>query len=247
MTAERWRKVREVLHKAIELAPAGRPAFPEKACSTDPTLGEEVESLLADPSETVSSSLKPTEVRLTLMPGSKLGDYEVQCFVGAGGMGEVYRARDVRLNREVAIKILPRFLSSNADRLRRFEQEARAAAALNHPNILAIFQLGTCDGSPYLVSELLEGTTLRKEVRHGPLALPRIIDFGVQIACGLAAAHEKGILHRDLKPENLFITKDERIKILDFGLAKLTRPEVGPAAATVTLDEETKAGAAVLS
>ena len=242
MTAERWRKIREVLHKALGITPAERPPFLEKACSTDPTVREEVESLLADRSESVSSFLKSTEVRLTLMPGSKLGDYEVQSFVGAGGMGEVYRARDVRLNREVAIKILPRFLSANADRLRRFEQEARAAAALNHPNILAIFQLGTCDESPYLVSELLEGMTLRQEVRCGPLALPRIIDFGIQIADGLAAAHEKGILHRDLKPENLFVTKDERIKILDFGLAKLTRPERGPAAVTATLDEDTEVG-----
>jgi non-specific serine/threonine protein kinase len=240
MTPERWRQIKDVLDGALELSPEQRTAFLDRACPTDHALRQEVESLLSAPDE-LSTFLKSTEVRFTLAQGTKLGDYEVQCLVGVGGMGEVYRARDVRLDRDVAIKILPRFLSSNADRLRRFEQEARAAAALNHPNILAIFQLGTCDGSPYLVSELLEGTTLRQEVRQGPLILPRIIDFGAQIADGLAAAHDKGILHRDLKPENLFVTKDERIKILDFGLAKLTHPDTGPTVAA-TLDQETKAG-----
>ena len=137
-------------------------------------------------------------------------------------MGEVYRARDVVLKREVAIKVLPSFVSRETDRLRRFEQEARAAAALDHPNILAVHQFGTFEGSPYLVTELLEGRTLREALRHGPLPLRKVIDAGVQIARGLAAAHEKGIVHRDLKPENIFVTKDGRIKILDFGLAKLT-------------------------
>ena len=137
-------------------------------------------------------------------------------------MGEVYRARDVVLKREVAIKVLPSFVSRETDRLRRFEQEARAAAALDHPNILAVHQFGTFEGSPYLVMELLEGRTLREALRHGPLPLRKVIDAGVQIARGLAAAHEKGIVHRDLKPENIFVTKDGRIKILDFGLAKLT-------------------------
>ena len=147
--------------------------------------------------------------------------------IGAGGMGEVYRARDPRLGREVAIKILPAAYASDADRLRRFEQEARAASALNHPNILTIYDVGTADGSPYLVSELLEGQTLRQRMAGTPLSSWRAVDYARQIAHGLAATHEKGILHRDLKPENVFITKDERVKILDFGLAKLGASRAG--------------------
>jgi eukaryotic-like serine/threonine-protein kinase len=149
--------------------------------------------------------------------------YEVLALIGAGGMGEVYRARDMRLNRDVAIKVLPGFSSPEPDRLRRFEQEARAAAALNHPNILAVYQMGVYEDAPYLVSELLEGETLRERLKRGALPLRKVIDYGVQIAKGLAAAHEKGIVHRDLKPENLFLTKDGQVKILDFGLARLTQ------------------------
>jgi len=149
--------------------------------------------------------------------------YEILALIGAGGMGEVYRARDTRLNRDVAIKVLPGFSSPEPDRLRRFEQEARAAAALNHPNILAVYQMGVYEDAPYLVSELLEGETLRERLKRGALPLRKVIDYGVQIAKGLAAAHEKGIVHRDLKPENLFLTKDGQVKILDFGLARLTQ------------------------
>jgi len=168
-------------------------------------------------------------------PGTQLGPYEITAPLGAGGMGEVYRARDTRLERDVAIKVLPQAFSADADRLRRFEQEARAAAALNHPNILAVYDVGTHDGAPYIVSELLEGETLRD--RLGPPPAPRdqsgaqpglparkVVDYAIQIAHGLAAAHEKGIVHRDLKPENLFVTSAGHVKILDFGLAKL-RPE----------------------
>ena len=136
-------------------------------------------------------------------------------------MGEVYRARDSALKREVAIKVLPSFVSRDPDRLQRFEQEAQAAAALDHPNILAVHQFGVFQGAPYLVSELLVGESLRQVLQRGPLPARKAIDYAVQIAHGLAAAHDKGIVHRDLKPENLFVTKDGRIKILDFGLAKL--------------------------
>ena len=141
--------------------------------------------------------------------------------LGAGGMGEVYRARDTRLGREVALKVLPESFSRDADRLRRFEQEARAVAALNHPNILAIHDIGEQDGAPFIVSELLEGSSLRVELEQGPLPARKASDYAAQIAQGLAAAHDKGIVHRDLKPENIFITKEGRVKILDFGLAKL--------------------------
>ncbi len=160
---------------------------------------------------------------MTLTTGTKLGPYEIQAPLGAGGMGEVYRARDTRLGRDVALKILPESFTQDADRLHRFEQEARAVAALNHPNILALFDIGRHGASPFLVSELLEGESLRAVLDAGPLPQRKVIEYGVQIAQGLAAAHNKGIVHRDLKPENVFVTKDGRIKILDFGLAKLVQ------------------------
>jgi serine/threonine protein kinase len=179
---------------------------------------------------------------MDLRKGTRLGDYEVQSMLGAGGMGEVYRVRDLRLRREVAIKVLPTFVSSDPERLRRFEQEAMAAAAVNHPNILAVYQMGTHEGAPYLVSELLEGETLREKLRRGRIAVSKAIDYAVQIARGLAAAHEKGIVHRDLKPENLFVTKDGRIKILDFGLAKLTQAQGNSANSALTVGDETEPG-----
>jgi eukaryotic-like serine/threonine-protein kinase len=162
---------------------------------------------------------------MALTSGTKIGPYEIQSPLGAGGMGEVYRARDTRLGRDVAIKVLPETVAKDADRLRRFEQEARTIAALSHPNILGIHDIGMHDGAPFLVSELLEGQTLREKLEVGPLPPRRAIEYALGIAQGLAAAHEKGIVHRDLKPENVFITRDGRIKVLDFGLAKLASPE----------------------
>src|SRR3984957_8278899 len=210
---------------------------------------------------------------MPLSAGFKLGPYEIIESIGAGGMGEVYRARDARLGRDVAVKVLPASLSRDAERLKRFEQEARAASALNHTNILTIFDIGTHEGAPFLVMELLEGETLRERLSnpgarksksrqpshatpgsgssgntsgaagsasgtpssaeansssHTGITLParKITDYGVQIANGLAAAHERGIVHRDLKPENIFLTRDGHVKILDFGLAKLTGPQL---------------------
>jgi Tol biopolymer transport system component len=171
---------------------------------------------------------------MPLTTGTKLGPYEILALIGAGGMGEVYRAKDTRLGRDVALKILPESFAREPDRLRRFEQEARAVAALNHPNILAIHDIGQNDGSPFLVSELLEGQSLRIALDGGALPQRKTIEYGVQIAHGLAAAHDKGIVHRDLKPENVFVTNDGRIKILDFGLAKLAQ-QAGTGTDEVTL------------
>jgi len=182
-----------------------------------------------------------------MQPGSRIAHFEVLGLIGAGGMGEVYRARDERLDRDVAIKVLPPEFAGDADRLRRFEQEARAASALNHPNILTVFDVGTHEGAPYIVTELLEGETLRERLRSGGLPVRKAVETAVQIAQGLAAAHEKGIVHRDLKPANVFLTKDGHVKILDFGIAKLTHPEVkpDPYGKTTTSGPATEAGAVV--
>src|SRR4029434_57108 len=167
---------------------------------------------------------------MTVAAGMRFGHYEILSPLGAGGMGEVWRSRDIRLNREVAIKVLPASFANDCDLLRRFEQEALATSALNHPNIMTIHDIGTAPqefgGGPYLVTELLEGATLREQLNEGALPVQKAIEYAQQIATGLAAAHERGIVHRDLKPENLFVTTDGRVKILDFGLAKLKPPQV---------------------
>jgi serine/threonine protein kinase len=194
----------------------------------------------------VASSAIPSIIstQMPIAPGSKLGPYEILAALGAGGMGEVYRARDPRLGREVAIKILLAGSAGDSERMRRFEQEARATAALSHPNILAVFDIGSQDNSPYIVSELLEGETLRARLISGPLPVRKAVDYALQVARGLTAAHDHGIFHRDLKPENIFITRDGHVKILDFGLAKLTMPEQDAPglSAEATLDSVTSRG-----
>jgi eukaryotic-like serine/threonine-protein kinase len=180
---------------------------------------------------------------MPLDTGTRLGPYEILAPIGAGGMGEVYRANDSRLHRTVAIKILPASFASDHDRLQRFAQEARSAAALNHPNILSIFDIGEDNGNPYVVSELLEGETLRARLQKAPIPLRKALNYALQVAHGLAAAHEKGIVHRDLKPENLFITNDDRVKILDFGLAKMVRqPGESDTGDAMTVQVATEAG-----
>ena len=173
---------------------------------------------------------------MALPLGTQLGSFEITAQIGAGGMGEVYRARDARLGREVAIKVLPEGFAESAERLARFEREARAAGSLNHPNIISVFEVGRHDGMPYLVMELLEGETLRSRIGGRPLPLRRAVEIGQALARGLAAAHEKGILHRDLKPENVFITRDGRVKVLDFGLAKAHAPAPGALPGSLTTD-----------
>ena len=180
---------------------------------------------------------------MLLTSGSRLGAYEILGPLGAGGMGEVYRARDSRLRRDVAIKVLPAAFAADPDRLARFEQEARAAAALNHPNILAVHDLGQHDGAPFIVTELLEGMSLRDALENGPVAPRKAIAYGAAIAQGLAAAHDRGIVHRDLKPDNVFITADGRVKILDFGVAKLTQPDVSSEGLTVVPTTPAQGGA----
>jgi len=161
---------------------------------------------------------------MLLAPETQLGPYKITSPIGAGGMGEVYRAHDTRLLRDVALKVLPASFTSDGNRLRRFEQEARAVAALNHPNIVSVYDVGNAEGVHFIVSELLEGDTLRQRITPSGMPTRKAVDLAVQLAHGLAAAHERGIVHRDLKPENIFITRSGRLKILDFGLAKLRRP-----------------------
>ena len=179
---------------------------------------------------------------MALSANQKLGPYEIVAPVGEGGMGEVYRARDTRLNRSVAIKVLPQGIADDPGRMARFEQEARSIAALNHPNILAIYDVGVQDGTSYLVMELLEGETLHQRLEHGALPVRKAVEIGTQIAFGLAAAHERGIIHRDLKPENIFLTKDGHVKLLDFGLAKDQSGGDGGPSSGMTLTMRTAPG-----
>jgi len=259
MEPDRWQEVERIYHAALQREPSERSSYLDQSCAGNPTLRAEVESLLkytkrpgsflnAPALEVAAQALADTlraedGVAPDRMIGAGIEQYRITAKIGTGGMGEVYRARDLRLGREVAIKVLPFFFSADSDRLRRFEQEAQAAAALNHPNILVVYEMGTHDGAPYLVSELLDGETLREPIKRGRLSVRKAIDYGVQIARGLTAAHEKGIIHRDLKPENLFVTKEGRVKILDFGLAKLMQPQSSSEHSAATLTEGTEAGA----
>jgi eukaryotic-like serine/threonine-protein kinase len=244
--------VKEILDGALTREGAARAAYLDAQCGGDAALRQKVDSMLMAAGrewslmDGVSRSGPPAEDGkghrgigerigheilseqrggMTVPAGTRFGPYEVLSLLGAGGMGEVYRARDPRLGRDVAIKVLPPSFSSDPDRLKRFEQEARAAGVLNHPNLTIVYDIGLHDGAPYVVQELLEGETLRSALARGRFSSRKAIDYAIQIAQGLAAAHEKGVVHRDLKPENLFVTKEGRVKILDFGLAKLIHVE----------------------
>jgi serine/threonine-protein kinase len=231
LTPEQWRRVGALFQSALDEDPAHRADFLAAACGSDVGLREEVEALLAADREAgtfgAATSLDGDATRpdagteRSLRPGARLGPYEIIDLIATGGMGEVYRARDGRLGREVAVKVLPAALLADTGRMRRFDEEARAAGALNHPNILAVYDVGMEGVLPYVVSELLDGETLRARLtREGALPAAEATEVARQVAAGLVAAHDKGILHRDLKPANLFLTRDARVKILDFGLAK---------------------------
>jgi serine/threonine protein kinase len=185
----------------------------------------------------LEDSSSPRRTATGLSVGDRLGRFEILGPLGAGGMGDVYRAHDSQLIRDVAIKVLPTPFSREPDRQRRFEREARAAASLNHPNIIAVHDVGIHEGIAFIVTELLEGQTLRQRMNGRPLSARRAIEYAIQIASGLAAGHDRGIVHRDIKPDNLFVTKEGRIKILDFGLARMIDPaSAADATATMTLD-----------
>jgi TolB-like protein/Tfp pilus assembly protein PilF len=238
MTPDRWKRVQEVFAAATEREPGSRAALLDEACRDDPELRTEVESLLSSlgaassgflesPAIDAVPALSPTNRKAgspSLVRGARLGPYEVLGPLGTGGMGEVYRAKDPRLDREVAIKVLPERLASDPAALSRFEREAKVLAALSHPNVLGILDFGQQDGVAYAVTELLEGETLRTRLTRSAPSWREGVELAVAIADGLAAAHSKGIIHRDLKPENVFLTSDGRVKILDFGLARREKP-----------------------
>ena len=231
MSSERWERTKEILQQALRLPPQARQVYLDAACGTDASLRSEVESLIASHEEAGSQFLKaaaPEILQLDtprdLPSGTKLGPYKIIELLGSGGMGEVYRAKDTRLERTVAIKILPSALSANRDRLRRFEREARSASALNHPNIVTIHELAQDGSCHYIAMELVEGKTLRVLLGAGLMPMRKTIEIAAQVADGLTKAHEAGITHRDLKPENLMVSDDGFVKILDFGLAKLESP-----------------------
>ena len=230
MTSDRWEEINRLYNAAVEVEAKERTSFLEKACEGDQELRREVESLLAYDQQAQQLLDRPAmqmaAEKLAGEPpslvGRKLGPYQIQVVLGAGGMGEVYKAKDTRLNRTVAIKVLPRLLSERADLRQRFEREARAIASLNHPNICAIHDVGRQDGIDFLVMEYLEGETLSKRLKKGPLPTEQLLRTAIEIATALDQAHRHGVIHRDLKPGNIMLTKTGA-KLLDFGLAKQLR------------------------
>jgi serine/threonine-protein kinase len=230
MTPERYQQIGELYHSALELGPIQRAAFLAQACAGDDEMRREVESLIASnenagefiqaPALEVAAELL-TRDQCDLLPGRSLGPYTILELLGSGGMGEVYLAQDSRLGRHVALKLLPAHFVTTEDRLHRFQQEARAASALNHPNIITIHEIGEAGATHYIVTEFIEGETLRALLRRGRIEPAKALDIAVQTASALTAAHEAGIVHRDIKPENMMLRRDGYVKVLDFGIAKL--------------------------
>jgi serine/threonine-protein kinase len=231
MTSEQYRRVSELYHAAMELAPEVREDFLARSCGDDDHLRREVESLLqasqrADsyfgaPALDVAAELLAQQKNPSLI-GHTISHYQVLSLIGAGGMGEVFLAEDTRLGRKVALKVLPPAFTGDPDRIRRFEQEAKAASALNQPNILTIYEIGEIDNCHFIVSEYIEGETLRRLMKNGEMTYGAMLDIAIQVASALSAAHAAGLTHRDIKPENVMARPDGLVKVLDFGLAKLT-------------------------
>lgn len=249
MTPERWQKIDQLFHFALERAPQERALFITDVCAGDEVLKREVESLIksyerADSFIEQSASDVAAELlaggRGKLAIGQQIAHYTIMALLGVGGMGEVYLARDMKLGRKVALKLLPAQFTTEAERVRRFEREARAASSLNHPNILTIYEIGETDGTYYIATEFVEGRTLRQHMESARIAFTEVLKVAVQLASALSAAHRAGVIHRDIKPENIMLRPDGYVKILDFGLAKLTENHagwqtVGPVAKTSAL------------
>jgi serine/threonine-protein kinase len=225
MTPDRWRQISEVFHSALACAPTQRDAFLGQACAADPALRREIESLMASHHQAGDFGTVPVFMPISsLEPGTSVGPYQIDQLLGVGGMGEVYRARDSKLGRDVAIKVLPSHLTSDPDRLLRFEREARLLASLNDPHIGTIYSVEEFDGRRALVMELVEGEDLEQRIARGPIPLLEALPVAKQIAEALEAAHEQGIIHRDLKPANVKVRADGVVKVLDFGVAKVLDP-----------------------
>lgn len=244
MTPERWQQVKAIFNSAIQYLPAERDSFLSQACSGDANLRREVESLIASHEKSGDFIDAPAyqaapwlaDEKAGLKPGQSIGSFQVLSFISRGGMGEVYLAQDQRLNRKVALKLLPVSFTTDLDRLRRFEQEARAASALNHPNIITIYEIQEFEGSHVIATEFVEGETLRQRLARSRLPLSETLNISIQIADALSAAHKAGIVHRDIKPENVMLRPDGYVKVLDFGLAKLSEqasPAVSSEAPTI--------------
>jgi serine/threonine protein kinase len=239
VTPERWRQITDVFDRAVALAPPERDAFVRGACTTDSALRAEVESMLAAHESAGTFGERPvgtlTITAPRLAPGTAIGCYCIETLIGAGGMGEVYRAHDTRLNRDVAIKVLPSSFTDDRERMTRFEREARLLAALNHPGIGAIHGLEESDNVRALVLELIEGETLSDRLHRGPLTPAQAVDIAIQIAEALDHAHRRGVTHRDLKPSNIMLTA-AGVKIFDFGLGQWARPLIASAGRLVPTD-----------
>src|SRR5215472_11611870 len=230
MTPERWKLIDRLFHAALHREPVARAAFIAESCGGDETLRSQIEDLIASHSQAESFIETPAsdvaaellgEGQPALVVGQTTGPYRIVELLGTGGMGEVYLAEDSRLSRKVALKLLPHHFTINADRVHRFEQEARAISALNHPNIVTIHEIGRLNGLSFIVTEFVEGQTLRQVMLETELSLGEALELGVQVASALDAAHMAGIVHRDIKPENIMVRRDGYVKVLDFGLAKL--------------------------
>src|SRR5437667_2965884 len=253
MKAERWKQVNDLFQSAVERAPGERAAFLHEACHGDEGLCREVESLLTSyeraenfielPAFEVAPELV-TNAKAGGLVGKVVGHYRIESLIGVGGMGEVYRARDERLGRKAALKLLPDSLTIDETQLSRFKNEARSASALNHPNILTVYEIGAEGDRQFIATEFIEGITLRASIARGRINPHAALEIAVQVASALTAAHEAGVVHRDIKPENIMLRPDGYVKVLDFGIAKLTEQRLASHdhAVETTATLQTRAG-----